>query len=824
MVNHSSRTSFILGLAVSLLLVPSADCFVPWWGVRTKVNINHNKNINVFRLKASLSDPHPPDSPPPDDVVYFASMDEDEEENEQVDEYEYQYEETSSEDPHPTDTLLEEDDDEKEEMDDSLFSAEEELDEVDDKVDDGVYDEEFDETAAKEERTTLYANEELLKFGSLALEQVIVSFFVRIFFILSRARSLLPSIVSGLSFQPIEYPYISPLPYKICLFPTPALAHAIGNQKPMADIQKGVPAERIKGAALAGAFLGVLASKGIVFSSAAGLSAAYLAISKGIAGDVLRTVGGITWDVTDTVARLVNIIAANDRLNVLPKALTEKAMNALQDAQLKARNLDNKWGTSGAYAAEVEAAEQAFLDSQDDLAKVLEEAEAVLGEADVAIANAQGATEGVQQVVDVSVPYDAAAELAYEESDKSVAFDAFRVKYLAEAVKLVTSKHVARLEKQNEARVEAMRLAEEKRAAEEAEQQRLEEEARIAEEERAAEEAEQQRLEEEARIAEEERAAAEAEKERLAAEEQLEEEEEEDEDTDEEADEDYMDDDDFLAAVELAQDGLEGKIVGVDEVIADTNAKAEWDAAGTLARELQQDEDDEDEEDILLDDDDFEGLDLEALGKAAREAVELFEDGFEMAEEAKLQQRKEWGDSAPPSFDFEVTNGMAKDWSKAKVAELRDELKKRGMKTEGKKKELIARLQEDYPETTEVSSDYEDVDDFEEEADEMMQDVGEDDEEDFDFGDVDVEELGRQARAAVQMFRSGTEEFGEEPTEEMLAELENEMAINGEFLGEPKADFSKMTVVQLKEECRSRGLKVSGKKAELVARLESATN
>jgi len=744
MVNHSSRTSFILGLAVSLLLVPSADCFVPWWGVRTKVNINHNKNINVFRLKASLSDPHPPDSPPPDDVVYFASMDE--EESEQIDEYEYQYEETSSEDPHPTDTLLEEDDDEKEEMDDSLFSAEEELDEVDDKVDDGVYDEEFDETAAKEERTTLYANEELLKFGSLALEQVI---------------------------------------------------------KPMADIQKGVPAERIKGAALAGAFLGVLASKGIVFSSAAGLSAAYLAISKGIAGDVLRTVGGITWDVTDTVARLVNIIAANDRLNVLPKALTEKAMNALQDAQLKARNLDNKWGTSGAYAAEVEAAEQAFLDSQDDLAKVLEEAEAVLGEADVAIANAQGATEGVQQVVDVSVPYDAAAELAYEESDKSVAFDAFRVKYLAEAVKLVTSKHVARLEKQNEARVEAMRLAEEKRAAEEAEQQRLEEEARIAEEERAA---------------------AEAEKERLAAEEQLEEEEEEDEDTDEEADEDYMDDDDFLAAVELAQDGLEGKIVGVDEVIADTNAKAEWDAAGTLARELQQDEDDEDEEDILLDDDDFEGLDLEALGKAAREAVELFEDGFEMAEEAKLQQRKEWGDSAPPSFDFEVTNGMAKDWSKAKVAELRDELKKRGMKTEGKKKELIARLQEDYPETTEVSSDYEDVDDFEEEADEMMQDVGEDDEEDFDFGDVDVEELGRQARAAVQMFRSGTEEFGEEPTEEMLAELENEMAINGEFLGEPKADFSKMTVVQLKEECRSRGLKVSGKKAELVARLESATN
>jgi hypothetical protein len=42
--------------------------------------------------------------------------------------------------------------------------------------------------------------------------------------------------------------------------------------------------------------------------------------------------------------------------------------------------------------------------------------------------------------IDVSVPYDAAARLAYEASDKSVTFEEFEVKYLAEAVELVKSK------------------------------------------------------------------------------------------------------------------------------------------------------------------------------------------------------------------------------------------------------------------------------------------------------------------------------------------------------------------------------------------------
>ena len=42
--------------------------------------------------------------------------------------------------------------------------------------------------------------------------------------------------------------------------------------------------------------------------------------------------------------------------------------------------------------------------------------------------------------IDISIPYDAAARLAYESSDKSMEYDAFRTQYEADAVALVKSK------------------------------------------------------------------------------------------------------------------------------------------------------------------------------------------------------------------------------------------------------------------------------------------------------------------------------------------------------------------------------------------------
>jgi len=106
---------------------------------------------------------------------------------------------------------------------------------------------------------------------------------------------------------------------------------------------------------------------------------------------------------------------------------------------------------------------------------------------------------------------------------------------------------------------------------------------------------------------------------------------------------------------------------------------------------------------------------------------------------------------------------------------------------------------------------------------------GQDEDEEMDgMQDIDLEALGRQAREAVEMFQTTGVDVDKEPTAEMLVELESELAMEGGFLEDPDSDtnsdtnFSEMTVAMLKEECRSRGLKVSGRKAELIERLENA--
>lgn len=44
------------------------------------------------------------------------------------------------------------------------------------------------------------------------------------------------------------------------------------------------------------------------------------------------------------------------------------------------------------------------------------------------------------EAVDVSIPYDATVQLAYEASDKSISYDEFKPKYLAESVAEVVAK------------------------------------------------------------------------------------------------------------------------------------------------------------------------------------------------------------------------------------------------------------------------------------------------------------------------------------------------------------------------------------------------
>lgn len=548
--------------------------------------------------------------------------------------------------------------------------------------------------------------------------------------------------------------------------------------KPLSEIKDGVPAERIKGAAIAATALTFLASKGVIASSAVGLSAAYISISKSVAGDFLRTIGGVTWDATETTSKLVDQIGIIPRFGEVDKTVVNKY----------------KRSKPIITGSEVDEGELAFIEAEgdDDLSRVLKEAESVIGEADAAIAKAE--TEQKEKV-----------KRSIEEELRKIAEEAL-IKEQGEVV----DETIYRTEEEED----KVKIADEDRIVEEV---KLE-----------AEEKEEDIFVKDEQIIKKMNV--------KVSDEELQEE-----------DDLSFDDDQFITAVELAQEGIEGKIVGIDDIISDDSAKADWDAAGELANELRKDisETDVDDEDYgLLDIDDdeendneFEDVDFEALGKAAREAVEAFERDVQTADDAVSSKKEQWADSMIVDDDDQGTDfgfkdddiddgtfveadrnsaiGVdsppfiaQKDWSSLKVTELKEELKKRGLKISGRKADLVSLLEKsDLEMSDEVGKGLEfDIDD------EKI---------DVEFEDFDFEELGRQAREAVEMAEAN---FDEEPTEEMLEELESEMGINGEFLEEPKPniDFSKMTVAQLKEECRKRSLKVGGRKAELIERIENS--
>jgi len=599
--------------------------------------------------------------------------------------------------------------------------------------------------------------------------------------------------------------------------------------KPLSEIKEGVSADRIKGAAIAATALTLMASKGVVASSAVGLSAAYLSISKTVAGDVMRTVGGITWDVTESATKIAEQMGMGlktPKFGVVDKTVVNN---------YKGR----KPSTTKSGTDRIDEVELAYIEAEDDedLARVLRVAESVISEADAAIAKAeQQAKESKAAKPEEVVVEDFIAE-DNGEVDENEDEEEVEVEEL-----------VAEAQAENKDAEEVIPEPEEDR--EEVKELKPEPED---EEEEVSEEEE-----------EEEDVVAEAEDTNFVEEEEA-----------DEADI-FFDDDEFMAAVELAQEGIEGKIVGVDEIITDNSAKAEWDAAGVLANELRQDiettdsetnvEDDDDDDD---DDFDFGDIDMEALGRMARQAVETFESDENIAYEAILDQKREWANSMSEEdeddeddVDFEdeddmfsaadlgelaaaaraaveasdnnnfplddyvsedvVAEQVVVDWSKLKVIELKSELKKRGLKTTGKKADLVATLEQNDLELLNVDKQIDDEQFL------NADDREEDDEEDDDMllEDFDVKELGRQARAAVEMFQTKGGDFDEEPTEEMLAQLESEMAINGDFfneLEEDAVDLSKMTVVQLKDECRRRGLKVGGKKADLIDRLQTSS-
>jgi hypothetical protein len=215
---------------------------------------------------------------------------------------------------------------------------------------------------------------------------------------------------------------------------------------------------------------------------------------------------------------------------------------------------------------------------------------------------------------------------------------------------------------------------------------------------------------------------------------------------------------DLVVALESADRELDG------------NAEEEKDVDNLSSNEyvftVNHDYDDELSEDDLLNDLlHANGADREALAAAARASVDR---------EGVLPE---------PSTD----------WSRLSPTELRIELDNRGLPTVGRKGDLVASLQ---------ASDRD-----------LEREIAQLDREDRvgGLGDLDMAAVARAAREAVKRFESV-----EEPSDEDLLEIEKEPLLSS------ATDYGSLTLAELKDELRQRGLPLSGNKADLIAKLTAS--
>lgn len=159
---------------------------------------------------------------------------------------------------------------------------------------------------------------------------------------------------------------------------------------------------------------------------------------------------------------------------------------------------------------------------------------------------------------------------------------------------------------------------------------------------------------------------------------------------------------------------------------------------------------------------------IQDVGKAARAAVEMFES---------------------EAVDSATVGNVQTDWSKFTVAQLRDELRTRGLKSTGKKTDLVATL----------------------EASDLQIAGSPTTGEETTWADSELDE-------------SSLDEIRQTPIQDEpnLAELDRAAIKASGVAGETSGDYESMSVKELQDELRTRGLKVSGKKAELVERLRSS--
>ena len=564
-------------------------------------------------------------------------------------------------------------------------------------------------------------------------------------------------------------------------------------------IIKDVPFNTIMGAAANGSFLTLLTSlmlfgvfsisklSTLVAAASAGIIAAYISITEGTPGDFYRGLGKSTVEVTEWALDKFDEVRGEKEIGKVANALLEKpkvsAPAKEKSAPKKKRDEkvveaeDSMPLTEGLTAEEAEEVRTARVTGggrKISAAKATDVAEGQTGEeaAEAREARLDAADEAAKTLNIASVDYDAGARLAFEAAGSPGAFDDFKATYLEETSAMVAKKfqdaiaaedkaaRVAAEMKEAEARAKAATEEEARLRAEEEARAAAEEQARLKAEEEAQAAEEQRLLEERALRAEDEARAKAAEAQAKAAAEELA----------------------RLKAEEEAQAAEEQRLLEEQALRAEEEARAkaaeaQAKAAAEELAQLKAEEEAQAAEEQRL---------LAEQAEAAREAVRVME------EQEALMSDDDGDDDELDDDDWEAAVALANELQGTP--------------------------------SPSVGGD-------------VMDDIG-DDLLQMEIDSLTTEEedaLGKAAREAVRKYE---EEMAMKKSEKQAVrsswddEMVGTPSMTGAFQVEAEdapsgpaatVDYSKMTVAKLKDELRSRGLKVSGKKAELIERLQDVS-
>jgi hypothetical protein len=529
--------------------------------------------------------------------------------------------------------------------------------------------------------------------------------------------------------------------------------------KPMFSegLETSIPKETIKGAAIAGASISLLGGKSIAFSTIVAASAAYLSITPGKGGETMRFIGNTVWksgnDAIDTIRqskvdRILSSTLAKVGLRV-GEIVKEKYNIDLPDLKLQEIELEERTQAKATVEKYLSNNLQQSLEEtsrkvkekkyheDDDIADILSNSEDAILQAEAELIRLQNSEthDDEEEIANANVSGNV-EEITFGESKKD---EDLEEEDISEEDYNVIDDSAAVLMKED-------LYEEDQETVQFLEVDQLEEEQRIDNDESLSIPLNPQFVEELQKYSDDD--IAELSQEILAAQER---------DAVKLSESSGADETDII---DLIDDTFELEDEDLQQLDNEHNEIKDHGSLSDFGSDFIEELEEYSENDVTE-------LSLEILAAQARDAVELFEASETVKESIDLVDTPELKDQDFKELSKDLKRLDDKDWSSLTVTDLKAELKSRGLKASGRKKaDLITTLEE---------------------------------------SDLDL--LKTQQTLVIQ-----TEES--RPTSlKLVSENDNSLSMN---------NIEKMTVSQLKDELRKRGLKVGGKKADLIKRIMSA--